>query len=90
MVKKSPIGNKNSYRNSYRIGKWWKKFIGYTNISLLCRQFFGKNKKIGKNVNIIGYALGGGGDEGSCLPNPDIICTYLIAHDKLVLPEYSK
>jgi hypothetical protein len=40
MVKKIPIGNKNSYignknsyRNSYRIGKWWKKFIGYTNMA---------------------------------------------------------
>jgi hypothetical protein len=30
---KIPIGNKNSYRNSYRIGKWWKKFIGYTSMA---------------------------------------------------------
>ena len=33
MVKKIPIGNKNSYRNSYRIGKWWKKFIAYTTMA---------------------------------------------------------
>jgi hypothetical protein len=34
---KIPIGfendEKNSYRNSYRIGKWWKKFIAYTTMA---------------------------------------------------------